>query len=92
MVAAGNFISDEQAERIKKVLSMTAVGRLFEEEKERYGRDCRAEGEANIIVKLVENKMKTGNVSTEEACQTMGIPVSMYESAKELLVPQTVAV
>ncbi len=40
---------------------------------------------APIIVKNVENLMKNGNVSLQEACRLLGRPLEEYEEAKKLV-------
>ncbi len=40
---------------------------------------------APIIVRSVENLMKNGNVSLQEACRLLGRPLEEYEEAKKLV-------
>ena len=100
MVAAGNFISDAQAEKIKEVLTMTAVGKLFLDEKEQYGKDCeakgradgilegRALGEASQCVRMVQKRMQTRNMSEQEACADLDIDPGYYIVAQALIASQ----
>ena len=100
MVAAGNFISNAQAEKIKEVLTMTAVGKLFLDEKEQYGKDCRAEGvkegralgEAIHCVRMVQKRMQTRNMSEQEACADLDIDPGYYIVAQALIASQPVQV
>lgn len=39
-----NFLSKKQMVKIKVALSMTDVGKMFEDEKEQYGKECEAKG------------------------------------------------
>ena len=80
-VAAGNFITSKQEDRIKEVLDMTALGRRYEQERKQYGSFCKAE----VYVDLVQKKIRSDNITEEEACALLGIPVDTYELAKTVI-------
>ena len=104
MVAARNYISEKQMEKIKEVLTMTTVGKMFEDEKEQYAKDCatkaRADdileglrqgkmiGEANLCVELVQKMMQTRNLSESEACSHLGIDLKYYKMSKAFIASQ----
>ena len=80
-VAAGNFITPEQEDRIKEVLDMTALGRRYEQEKKRYA-DYRV---AKVYVDLVDRKIQEKGLSQKEACAQVGITTETYEMAKAVV-------
>lgn len=100
MIAAGNFISNAQAERIKEVLTMTAVGKLFLDEKEQYGKDCKEEGikegkvlgEASQCLRMVQKRMTLKGLTVEEACADLDIDPGYYYMAQALIASQPVQV
>ncbi len=79
---------------------MTAVGKLFADEKEQYGKDCEAKGikeglklgkmigEANTYVEMVQKRVQTRDLSELEACADLDIDLKYYEMAKALIASQ----
>ena len=92
-VAAGNFITSKQKYRIKEVLDMTSLGRLYEQEKLQYGDLCRATGMATGIatgmatayVDLVDKRMQEKGMTEKEACYDLGIALDTYTTAKTFI-------
>lgn len=76
-IAAGNFITSEQENRIKEVLDMTALGRRYEQERKQYG-DLR---KATVYVELVDKKMLGKSMTEQEACDEVGIDTYIMAKA-----------
>ena len=88
-VAAGNFITLKQEDRIKEVLDMTSLGRLYEQEWTQYGDLCMARGmatgKATVYVELVDKKMQEKGMTEKEACNDLGIAPDTYMTAKTFI-------
>jgi len=88
-VAAGNFITSKQKYRIKEVLDMTSLGRLYEQEKIEYGDLCTATGtatgKATVYVELVDKRMQEKGMTENEACNDLGIPLDTYITSKAFI-------
>ena len=88
-VAAGNFITSKQKYRIKEVLDMTSLGRLYEQERLQYGDLCRATGMATgmatAYVELVDKRMQEKGMTEKEACNDLGIPLDTYITSKAFI-------
>ena len=84
-VAAGNFITLKQEDRIKEVLDMTSLGRIYEQERIQYGELCSAIGRATVYVKLVDKKMQEKGMTEKEACNKIGITLDTYITSKALI-------
>lgn len=80
-VAAGNFITSKQEYRIKEVLDMTSLGRLYEQERIEYGDLCTA----TVYVKLVDKRMQEKGMTENEACNDLGIPLDTYITSKAFI-------
>jgi len=80
-VAAGNFITAGQEDRIKEVLDMTALGKGYEQEKKQYA-DYRV---AKVYVDLVDRKIQEKGLSEKEACAQVGITTETYEMARAVV-------
>ena len=74
------IIDKEMSKKVKEWISVTKVGRLFEEEKE----EAVKEAEAKTIVDFVEKKIKQYG-SVEKACKDLEVSVEKYNRCKELL-------
>ena len=80
-IAAGNFITSEQENRIKEVLDMTALGRRYEQERKQYGDLCKA----TVYVELVDKKILEKSMTEQEACDEVGIALDTYIMAKAVI-------
>ena len=87
--AAGNFITSKQKYRIKEMLDMTSLGRLYEQERLQYGDLCRATGiatgMATAYVELVDKRMQEKGMTEKEACNDLGIPLDTYITSKAFI-------
>ena len=88
-VAAGNFITSKQKYRIKEVLDMTSLGRIYEQERKQYGDLCMptgmATGKATVYVELVDKKMQEKGMTEKEACNDLGIALDTYRISKAFI-------
>ena len=80
-VAARNFITPKQEDRIKEVLDMTSLGRLYEQERIEYGDLCTA----TVYVKLVDKRMQEKGMTEKEACNDLGIALDTYRISKAFI-------
>ena len=84
-VAARNFITPKQEDRIKEVLDMTSLGRLYEQERKQYGDLCMATGKATVYVELVDKRMQEKGMTEKEACNDLGIALDTYRISKAFI-------
>ena len=88
-VALVNYTSPEQKARIKEVLSMTAIGAMFEKEKEDAVADAVVLTQAKDLVESVDQIVINATVSLEEACRYRGINLIAYDIAKKYIEEHT---
>ena len=88
-VALVNYTSLEQKARIKEVLSMTAIGAMFEKEKEDAVADAIVLTQAKDLVESVDQIVINATVSLEEACRYRGINIIAYNIAKKYIEEHT---
>ena len=86
-VALVNYTSQEQKMRIKEVLSMTAIGAMFQKDMD----DAVTLNTAEQLVESVDEIMKNGNYPLEEACRLRGVNVDYYILSKKYVVEHTAA-
>ena len=90
-VALVNYTSQKQKERIKKVLSMTVIGAMFQKDMDDAVKDAVILNTAEKLVESVDEIMKNGHCPLEEACRLRGIHVDYYKLSKKYVAEHTTA-